>query len=190
MFGLSHQEGSCSPCRRANLERSGDFVYMLLLWDFFHWRKTFQMRQNVKLVDLNRSCEISVDVKCQMSCHGKSTSNVKSKSSNVFCQISRSCEISTMLYYNQIVQIRLAHRLYTDFQCFFFKTILTSSDQGVRGDVSNLESSRVEGNLEGGGDGFPNISRVLVEYGHSLIINLSTFIPRSVNIAVAHLLKI
>ena len=36
------------------------------------------------------------------------------------------------------------------------------------------EISRVEGNLEGGGDGFPNTSRVLVEYGHSLIINLST----------------
>ena len=27
-----------------------------------------------------------------------------------------------------------------------------------------------EENLEGGGDGFPNTSRVLVEYGHSLII--------------------
>ena len=27
-----------------------------------------------------------------------------------------------------------------------------------------------EGNLEGGGDGFPNTSRVLVEHGHSLII--------------------
>ena len=35
------------------------------------------------------------------------------------------------------------------------------------------EISRVEGNLEGGGDGFLNTSRVLVEYGHSLIINLS-----------------
>ena len=34
--------------------------------------------------------------------------------------------------------------------------------------------SRVGGNLEGGGDGFPNTSRVSVEYGHSLIINLST----------------
>ena len=39
---------------------------------------------------------------------------------------------------------------------------------------SPREISRVEGNLEGGGDGFPNTSRVLVEYGHSLIINLST----------------
>ena len=29
----------------------------------------------------------------------------------------------------------------------------------------------VEGNLEGGGDGFPNTSRVLVEYGQSLSIN-------------------
>ena len=29
----------------------------------------------------------------------------------------------------------------------------------------------IEGNLEGGGDGFPNTSRVLVEYGHSLSIN-------------------
>ena len=27
-----------------------------------------------------------------------------------------------------------------------------------------------KGNLEGGGDGFPNPSRVLVEHGHSLII--------------------
>ena len=32
---------------------------------------------------------------------------------------------------------------------------------------SPREISRVEGNLEGGGDGFPNTSRVLVEYGHS-----------------------
>ena len=31
---------------------------------------------------------------------------------------------------------------------------------------SPREISRVEGNLEGGGDGFPNASRVLVEYGH------------------------
>ena len=30
------------------------------------------------------------------------------------------------------------------------------------------------GNFEGGGDGFPNTSRILVKYGHSLIINLST----------------
>ena len=29
-------------------------------------------------------------------------------------------------------------------------------------------------NLEGGGDGFPNTSRDLVEYGHSLSINFST----------------
>ena len=32
---------------------------------------------------------------------------------------------------------------------------------------SPREISRVEGNLEGGGDGFSNTSRVLVEYGHS-----------------------
>ena len=32
---------------------------------------------------------------------------------------------------------------------------------------SPREISRVEGNLEGGGDGFPNTSRVLEEYGHS-----------------------
>ena len=38
---------------------------------------------------------------------------------------------------------------------------------------SPREILRVEGNLEGGGDGFPNTSRVLVEYGHSLIIKLS-----------------
>ena len=31
-----------------------------------------------------------------------------------------------------------------------------------------------EGNLEGGEDGFSNTSRVLVEYGHSRIINPST----------------
>ena len=35
---------------------------------------------------------------------------------------------------------------------------------------SPREILRVEGNLEGGGDGFPNTSRVLVEHGHSLII--------------------
>ena len=39
---------------------------------------------------------------------------------------------------------------------------------------SPREISRVEGNLEGGGDGFPNTSRVLVEYGQSLSINFST----------------
>ena len=33
---------------------------------------------------------------------------------------------------------------------------------------------RVEGNLEGIVDGFPNTSRVLVEYGQSLNINFST----------------
>ena len=32
---------------------------------------------------------------------------------------------------------------------------------------------RVEGNLEDGGDGFANTSRVLVEYGHSLSINFT-----------------
>ena len=35
---------------------------------------------------------------------------------------------------------------------------------------SPREILRVEGNLEGGGDGFPNTSRVLVEYGQSLSI--------------------
>ena len=41
--------------------------------------------------------------------------------------------------------------------------------------LSSREILSVKGNLEGGGDGFPNTSRVLVEYGHSLIIiNLST----------------
>ena len=39
---------------------------------------------------------------------------------------------------------------------------------------SPREISRVEGNLEGGGDGFPNTSRVLVEHGQSLVINFST----------------
>ena len=37
------------------------------------------------------------------------------------------------------------------------------------------EIARVEGNLEGGGEGFPITSRVLVEYGHSLSINFSTW---------------
>ena len=45
-------------------------------------------------------------------------------------------------------------------------------DEGGIG--KSIPDARVEGNLEGGGDGFPNTSRVLVEYGHSLIINLST----------------
>ena len=39
---------------------------------------------------------------------------------------------------------------------------------------SPREILRVEGNLEGRGDRFPNTSRVLVEDGHSLIINFST----------------
>ena len=34
------------------------------------------------------------------------------------------------------------------------------------------EISRAEGNIEGRGDRFPNNSRVLVEYRHSLIINI------------------
>ena len=36
-----------------------------------------------------------------------------------------------MLYYNQIVQIRLAHRLYTDFQYFFQKVSTISTVRGV-----------------------------------------------------------
>ena len=41
--------------------------------------------------------------------------------------------------------------------------------QEISGDPRDFprEILRVEGNLEGGGDGFPNTSRVLVEYGHS-----------------------
>ena len=40
------------------------------------------------------------------------------------------------------------------------------------GDIEKfiLNGPRVEGNLEAGGDGFPNTSRVFVEYGHSLLI--------------------
>ena len=37
------------------------------------------------------------------------------------------------------------------------------------------KTSKVEGNLEVGGDGFLNTFRVLVENGHSIIINLSTW---------------
>ena len=39
---------------------------------------------------------------------------------------------------------------------------------------SSIKTREVLGNLEGRGDGFPNTSRVLVEDGHSLIINFST----------------
>ena len=39
---------------------------------------------------------------------------------------------------------------------------------------SSIKTREVLGNLEGRGDGFPNNSRVLVEDGHSLIINFST----------------
>ena len=39
--------------------------------------------------------------------------------------------------------------------------------QGISGRRSPREISRVEGNLEGRGDGFPNTSQLLVEYGHS-----------------------
>ena len=61
--------------------------------------------------------------------------------------------------------------------------IVSVLHQNVRGfgksildarEISQGQSSRVKGNLEGGGDGFPNTSRVSVEHGHSLIINLST----------------
>ena len=41
-------------------------------------------------------------------------------------------------------------------------------------ETQEREISRVEGNLEGGGDGFPNTFRVLVEHGQSLSINFST----------------
>ena len=41
----------------------------------------------------------------------------------------------------------------------------------------STKTREVLGNLEGGGDGFPNSSRVLVEYGHSPIINLSAENP-------------
>ena len=46
--------------------------------------------------------------------------------------------------------------------------------QEISQDPSPREILRVEGNLEGRGDEFPNNSRVLVEDGHSLIINFST----------------
>ena len=41
--------------------------------------------------------------------------------------------------------------------------------QEISGDLIDFprEISRFEGNLEGGGDGFPNTSLVLVDYGHS-----------------------
>ena len=64
-------------------------------------------------------------IKCQVSwhinvkSHGKIISMSKLKChrlNNAECQISRSCEISTMLHYNQSVQIR--HQLYTDFKYF------------------------------------------------------------------------
>ena len=41
-------------------------------------------------------------------------------------------------------------------------------------DPRDFPRAKPEGNLEGRGDGFLNTSRGLVEYGHSLIINLST----------------
>ena len=41
-------------------------------------------------------------------------------------------------------------------------------------DPRDFPRAKPEGNLEGRGDGFPNNSRVLVEDGHSLIINFST----------------
>ena len=41
-------------------------------------------------------------------------------------------------------------------------------------DFLRPERSWVSGNLSAVGDGFPITSRVLVEYGHSLIINIST----------------
>ena len=63
---------------------------------------------------------------CQMS-------NVKSKSSNIKCQIilsNREVDLvrsqQIMLYYNQIVQIRLAHRLYTGFQHFLIFSPFTT----------------------------------------------------------------
>jgi len=40
-------------------------------------------------------------------------------------------------------------------------------------DAQEISRAKPEGNREGGGDGFPNTSP-LVEYGHFLIINLST----------------
>ena len=41
-------------------------------------------------------------------------------------------------------------------------------------DISRVSGSQVSGNLLDVGDGFPILSRVLVEYGHLLIINPST----------------
>ena len=41
-------------------------------------------------------------------------------------------------------------------------------------EVLGNPSPRVEENLEGGGDGFPNTSRVLVEHRQSLSISFST----------------
>ena len=42
-----------------------------------------------------------------------------------------------------------------------------AQDISLTRDISQGRSPRVEGNLEGRGDGFPNTSRVLVKYGYS-----------------------
>ena len=54
-------------------------------------------------------------------------------------------------------------------QSVFSKGVLEGKARGKsRG--SRGAKPTAEENLEGGGDGFPNTSRVLVEHGHSLII--------------------
>ena len=47
----------------------------------------------------------------------------------------------------------------------------SKSDNNLEWNGSRGEKPMAEENLEGGGDGFPNTSRVLVEHGHSLIIS-------------------
>ena len=58
----------------------------------------------------------NIKYQCQCQFQVKSVDLVKTK--KILRYLRRSCEISTTLNYNQSVQIRLAHRLYTDVQYF------------------------------------------------------------------------
>ena len=85
---------------------------------------------NVKCQMLNVKCQMTID-KWQMTNVKRQMSSVKRQVSSNKCQchvtshhvrsvdLVRSCRSQSVLYYNQSVQIRLAHQLCTDAQYFF-----------------------------------------------------------------------
>ena len=104
---------------------------------------------NVKCQVSSVKCQVS-SVKCQMSnvkCQLANENQMSNANANVrsnrylLWDLSTSCEIPTMLYNNQSVQIGLAHRLYTDVQYFLFRNSERSNQSTAKTKISCSSSS-------------------------------------------------